>query len=203
MSLSNDPEAVAQRARYAASAEVREKRAETDREWREANRERKAETARKWHVANRERVAETHREWLTSNPECSIENCTRKYVTKGWCATHYKRWQKTGDPLGVKQEYGASGADSVSWKGDDITYHTVHVRLTKRKGKAAQHGCVTCGSPAKHWAYDHTDPDEKIGESRGRPMAFSTDMDRYQPMCRSCHGKLDQRCAREREKGDS
>ena len=126
-------------------------------------------------------------------PECSIENCTRtgKYTTTGWCQTHYHRWWRTGDPLGVKQERGASGADAVSWKGDDITYRTMHTRLSAAKGSAAQHDCVACGNRAAHWAYDHTDPDEKTSESPWGPIAFSTDVDRYQPMCQSCHTKLD------------
>ena len=125
--------------------------------------------------------------------ECSIETCTRtaKYASTGWCQTHYHRWWRTGDPLGVKQERGAGGSDSVNWKGDDITYRTAHTRLIRVKGKASQQDCVRCGKPAQAWAYDHSDPDERVEMIDGYPCPYSPDLARYQPMCRSCHVKLD------------
>ena len=30
---------------------------------------------------------------------CSIEGCGRPFYGKGWCAMHYMRWRRTGDPL--------------------------------------------------------------------------------------------------------
>lgn len=32
---------------------------------------------------------------------CSIEGCTRPSRKRGWCQTHYSRWQRHGDPLVV------------------------------------------------------------------------------------------------------
>ena len=29
---------------------------------------------------------------------CSIEGCNKQYAARGWCITHYKRWNKYGDP---------------------------------------------------------------------------------------------------------
>lgn len=29
---------------------------------------------------------------------CSIEGCERRKVARGWCATHYGRWRRHGDP---------------------------------------------------------------------------------------------------------
>ena len=30
---------------------------------------------------------------------CALEDCDRDAITRGWCATHYKRWLRHGDPL--------------------------------------------------------------------------------------------------------
>jgi hypothetical protein len=30
---------------------------------------------------------------------CALEDCERDATTRGWCATHYKRWLRHGDPL--------------------------------------------------------------------------------------------------------
>jgi len=48
--------------------------------------------------------------------------------------------------------------------------------------------CASCGAAADHWAYDHTDPNERR-DDRGRP--YSTDLDRYRPLCKTCHRRFD------------
>lgn len=34
-----------------------------------------------------------------AKPTCSIGDCEREVLARGWCGTHYKRWRKLGDPL--------------------------------------------------------------------------------------------------------
>lgn len=29
---------------------------------------------------------------------CTIEGCTRRLYSRGWCATHWARWRRNGDP---------------------------------------------------------------------------------------------------------
>ena len=31
---------------------------------------------------------------------CNIDGCEKPSRTRSWCSTHYKRWQRRGDPLG-------------------------------------------------------------------------------------------------------
>lgn len=36
---------------------------------------------------------------------CSIEGCEKPAKCRGWCPTHYSRWQRHGDPLTVLREW--------------------------------------------------------------------------------------------------
>lgn len=119
-----------------------------------------------------------------------------KYAKLGWCQTHYHRWWRTGDPLGLKQPLHAKGSDAVTWQGDNITYRTAHTRLTRSRGKASQHNCQHCGNQAYQWAYDKQDPDEKRGTIRGwgdadHEVVYSAKLEHYVPLCRSCHRSFD------------
>jgi hypothetical protein len=113
---------------------------------------------------------------------CEIDGCSGKHYGRGLCEKHYQRWVSHGD------------ADTVlpgPWKGDDAGYSAVHERLVTARGPARQHVCAHCGQPAMDWAYDHLDPDEKVGLRHGRLLAYSTDPDRYMPLCRLCHSRHD------------
>jgi hypothetical protein len=47
--------------------------------------------------------------------KCIIEGCEKRAIGRGWCAAHYQRWRKNGDPLTVKQSqnHGLSLAERL------------------------------------------------------------------------------------------
>lgn len=36
---------------------------------------------------------------MVNEPTCSIEDCGRRAIGRGWCSKHWQRWRKHGDPL--------------------------------------------------------------------------------------------------------
>jgi len=73
----------------------------------------------------------------------------------------------------------------------DIRYVTVHNRLSRQRGPARAWTCVLCPKQAQEWSYDHRCPDERVERRNGKVFPFSEDLDRYQPVCKSCHTKRD------------
>ena len=71
------------------------------------------------------------------------------------------------------------------------TYEAVHQRIAAKRGKARAQRCAECGAPARSWAYDHSDPEELRQEYKGIVVAYSLDLERYQPLCDSCHTRRD------------
>lgn len=53
---------------------------------------------------------------MSETTECSVEGCDRPVVnTRGWCALHYQRWRRTGDPLSTRK----CGAQPRQYKFDE------------------------------------------------------------------------------------
>lgn len=71
---------------------------------------------------------------------------------------------------------------------EDPSYETIHARLFYTYGRASERVCGRCGKQALQWAYDHSDPDEKV-DPKGRP--YSYDLERYTPLCVKCHRAVD------------
>lgn len=41
----------------------------------------------------------TSKEFDMGYGTCSIDGCAKPHYARGWCRTHYSRWQRNGDPL--------------------------------------------------------------------------------------------------------
>lgn len=123
--------------------------------------------------------------------DCKEDECSKQAVTRGWCKMHYTRWKRHGDPSvrlpNVADMPTPAGAAHPKWKGNSVGYRAVHERVRRHRGPASANPCAHCGAPARHWAYDHTDPDE-LTASEG---PYSTDESKYIPLCVSCHKYFD------------
>lgn len=146
---------------------------------------------------------------------CAVPGCAGRHTARGYCATHYRRWQRHGDPTrgwrpGPRCEVpscdrarygrGYCHAHYERWRrhGDPradipieakttggVGYWAAHQRVRAERGPATGHACAECGAPARDWSYDGADPDERVQPDRG--YRYSLDPDRYRPRCRSCH----------------
>lgn len=123
----------------------------------------------------------------TPGAVCSIERCGKPHVAVGYCQMHYTRYRRHGDPSITRKTTLRYGEANSMWRGADVGYHGLHIRVRKALGRASDFLCP-CGAQAAEWAYDHGDPNE-----RSSPQgAYSTDLDHYQPMCVRCHRRLDE-----------
>lgn len=79
------------------------------------------------------------------------------------------------------------------------SYRNTHARIRDWKGSARKQTCA-CGAPARDWAYDHGDPDERkdvtISYGVPRPVTYSLDPSHYTPMCKPCHTSFDRQWAK-------
>lgn len=82
---------------------------------------------------------------------CSIPDCSKPHMARGWCRLHYTRWQKHGDPLAGGRDNPVSQC-SVSGCG----------RLAQKRG--------WCNPHYNRW-YRHGDPTGS-DPRRGAPMRF-------------------------------
>jgi hypothetical protein len=115
---------------------------------------------------------------------CAIPECNKRRSKRDWCGTHYERWRIHGDPAVTHVSRGNPG------------YLAMHKQVHRRKGKASQQSCVHCGGQARQWAYDHLDPDERVGlmtvRGEEKELRYSRNPAHYIPLCVSCHVRFDQ-----------
>lgn len=119
---------------------------------------------------------------------CIVADCSRSDCgPAGYCAMHQLRITRNGSPHIVMSPGPKPGPTHPSYKGDAARYGAIHARLKSWIGPATDYACIECGEQAKHWSYDHLDPDEHI-DAEG---PFSTDLLHYQPRCVACHKVYD------------
>ena len=117
---------------------------------------------------------------------CEIENCDGEYHAKNLCKSHYnKQWMENRLGKGAVEE-GAQNVKSI------ISYDAAHYRVRVAKGKASDYKCVDCPEQAHEWSLNEESEHLLIqasGHQAGRK--FSTNIEDYEPRCRSCHKKYD------------
>jgi hypothetical protein len=113
---------------------------------------------------------------------CCIEGCEKQpRLYEKVCPMHQSRISRYGDPNIVKPK----GRPPLKAP----TYFAAHMRVYKSKGKARVYDCISCSRQAAEWAYQGGCPDEMVDPRTGSP--YSPYPNKYQPMCKRCHIKLD------------
>lgn len=68
--------------------------------------------------------------------QCKIDDCNRLMIARGWCHTHYKRWQVHGDPLVTEKPRDRKcSIDGCDKKHSSIGYCSTHERQFRRYGR--------------------------------------------------------------------
>jgi hypothetical protein len=129
--------------------------------------------------------------WTRHEGACKVDDCESPVDSRwGMCQMHVARVVRHGDPLAVthqKDRDHPRGERHHGWLGDDATYVVAHQRVRAWRGSASTHPCADCGTKARHWSYDHADPEERTSDKG----PYSLDPNRYVPRCVSCHKKFD------------
>lgn len=115
---------------------------------------------------------------------CDVDGCSAPHYCGGYCTRHYQQVKSRGEIEPPR----ILGPEHQSWRGDQITYRSAHNRVERAYGPARNHSCVDCDGAARHWSYNHTDADEKIG---GTGQPYSVNPEHYSPRCVLCHKRFD------------
>lgn len=122
---------------------------------------------------------------------CSIDGCGRPALGRGWCAAHYRRWQRHGDPLagGTPRQVNAplvpcsyDGCDRMARRGNTICKKHQHQEWRARQGECTIEGCERpagqrglCGTHYQRWRNGCDDWQAVIPERMKRDGACSVD----------------------------
>jgi len=95
---------------------------------------------------------------------CSVENCTKRAITHGWCSKHYTRWRAYGDPEAVPEQgsarqnpawfmidlaLGASVEDCIIWPFQRDRHGRATAKVAQKQRNVCRELCrLRHGSPA-------------------------------------------------------
>lgn len=136
--------------------------------------------------------SETKRGWIKGQPIRFIRgHNTRTPERRAWSAEHARQLGRANK--GSSRPSGSRpGPLNPQWKGDDITYSTVHrKRIPKERGSASDRSCVVCGKSARQWALNHSASNLRFAKYGNVLRPFSVDPHDYDPLCVPCHRGAD------------
>jgi HNH endonuclease len=122
---------------------------------------------------------------------CSIEGCDRPVLGRGWCAAHYQRWKRHGDPLaGGAQRRNTiplvpcsyQGCERMARRGSTVCRRHQHQEWRERQGQCTVDGCERqsgqrglCGTHYQRWRTGREDWQAAIPERMKRDGACSVE----------------------------
>lgn len=66
---------------------------------------------------------------------CAIEGCdSQQRLVRGWCLNHYRRWRRTGDPLGAQITRGVCSIDGCENPSQARGWCKIHHQRWMRNG---------------------------------------------------------------------
>jgi len=80
---------------------------------------------------------------------CSIEHCGNPAETRGWCARHYCRWKRHGDPLVVKKRWRSSSEPMPATRSCTICLKVKALSefsVSRRSGTGVRERCKECSN---------------------------------------------------------
>jgi hypothetical protein len=113
-----------------------------------------------------------YRKWLRQQTRaiCSISGCNTLVKTQGLCYFHYQQLRSTIPTFSKR-------------------YTAIHNRLHRAFGKASEYPCYVCGTSADEWGCIANKTESTIRD--GYLVHYSTNLEDYKPLCKSCHMLMD------------